>query len=317
MSKENNVVKTSFLASYAKYRSNNIDYWKKNDLIRGEMTRTKPLFKDEYLAYFGSDEVAHSLSPDADLRQVVHTIDKINSLIFPMFSVRHRYINKQLANTIKNINLKETKDMQVIILGAGFDTRAANKRKYSVKFFEVDQPSLLKLKKQIYEAKKIDPNAVYVGIDYIKENLIDSLAKHRIDFNKPTHIIWEGNIAYLPIQLAENILISLKDNFKGGLSITFDYYSTQIYQKSTGHKDWTALVETLEAMNAPFRSGIDDIQEFAKKLGMVVKNNCNGADLLIKYGIDTLPDEKLKNYSMCTLEAASTISPVFNPRNPQ
>lgn len=294
---KSNVAKTSYLSSYAKCRSSHIAYWKDRGLVRGTMTRTEALFEDKYLEYFASDEVAQLLSPDEDLRQPVNAIDKINPLIFPMFSVRHCFFNQQLELFLKELDHIPS---QVIILGAGFDTRSVNYKKDSVKFFEIDQPATLEIKQKIYNTNKTQINAVYIGIDYVNQNLIESLKNYGIDFDKPTLVIWEGNIVYLPIEMAKRVITSLNDNFKR-LLITFDYYNTAIYQKKTAHKDWSMLAEALESMRAPFKSGIDDMQAFAKEMQMNIKTDQSGADLLMNYGIDTDPDDKLTHYRVCTL----------------
>jgi methyltransferase (TIGR00027 family) len=297
-SEKDNVASTSFLTNFWKYRSNDINYWKEKGIVKGNMTRTKPLFKDKYIEHFASREVEQELAPNVDLQQIADKIDRINPLIFPMHTVRHRYFNKTMSAAV---NDREHPAKQVIVLGAGFDTRAIRKRKYPVKFFEVDQAAVLRIKEKIYQAKAIDKNAEYVGIDYVKQDLIKSLESHNIDFNKPTHIIWEGNVFYLPINVVKNIMKDLKTAFKAGFTISFDYYHPRFIEKKTGHADLTTFVETLASMKATFQSGIEDVLSFASETGMKVVNNYKSGELLIEYGIDDNPGNKIDDYRVCTL----------------
>jgi len=295
---KDNVASTGFLTNHWKHRSNDMNYWKQKNLVRGNMTRTKPLFKDKYMEQFVSKEVGQELAPNVNLQQIAEKIDSINPLIFPMHTVRHRYFNKAMSAAVQD---KAHPAQQVVVLGAGFDTRAVRKKKYPVKFFEVDQEAVLKIKERIYQSKAIDKNAEYIGIDYVQQDLVKSLASHNIDFNKPTHFIWEGNVFYLPLDTVKKILMDLKTAFKAGFTISFDYYHPRFIEKKTGHEDLSTFVETLANMNANFQSGIEDMATFANETGMKVVNNYKSAELLIEYGIDDSPSNKIDDYRVATL----------------
>lgn len=293
---KSNVAATGFITNYWKNKSKNLAYWQERGLIHGTMTREKALFKDEYVELFASQEVAHKLSKDMDLRQMAERFDDINPIICPMHPIRHRYFNKSM----KQVTQEAAK--QVVILGAGFDTRAVRKHKYNVRYFEVDQPEVLGIKAEIYAEKGVEPNAAYIGINYVEQDLMQALVAQGLDLTLPTHFIWEGNVVYLPMDAIKMVLGRIKQHFTAGATISFDYFDPKLINKETAYPEITEFVETFTRMGAQFKTGIADIYAFAKALELDVVDNYTGGELVAKYGIDDKPDARLQYYSLCTLK---------------
>jgi methyltransferase (TIGR00027 family) len=212
-------------------------------------------------------------------------------------SARERFINKTLEDYVKKRGCK-----QIINLGSGFDIRAYKKNTknqegkknshiYSqVKYFEIDRKNILDEKERIFNENKIDKNAIFIGIDYIKENFTEKLKNEGADLTQPTLIIWEGNWMYLENNHVEIILDKIKKEFKEA-TIVFDYTNSALLEKYS---------QKFNIWKEPKR-GIDDIETFASQHGMKVEKNKTSFDLLIKYKIDNKPVEDLSNHSVCAI----------------
>jgi len=118
--------------------------------------------------------------------------------------IRTRYIDERLKRAVSG------KATQVVILGAGFDSRAYRMRQLlkNVKVFEVDYgPTQEYKKKRVEEIFGSFPtNVVYVPIDFTRETLGDVLSKQGYSRDKVTFFIWEGVTYYLPEQAVRETL---------------------------------------------------------------------------------------------------------------
>jgi methyltransferase (TIGR00027 family) len=88
---------------------------------------------------------------------------------------------------------------QVVLLGAGFDTRAARLARDGVRFFEVDRPSSQASKLErlaTLEGYPIDA-ATYVTCDFEHEDFVDRLATAGFAPDRPALLLWEGVTPYL------------------------------------------------------------------------------------------------------------------------
>lgn len=88
---------------------------------------------------------------------------------------------------------------QVVLLGAGFDARAARFAQPGVRFFEVDQPASQAEKLARIRALQGYPHdaATYVSCDFEKDDFLERLVGAGFDVSSPALIVWEGVTYYL------------------------------------------------------------------------------------------------------------------------
>jgi methyltransferase (TIGR00027 family) len=87
---------------------------------------------------------------------------------------------------------------QVVLLGAGLDTRAVRLAKEGVRFFEVDHPESQKLK--LGKLAAIDypvACATYVPCDFERSDFLTELCARGFREDIPALFIWEGVTVYL------------------------------------------------------------------------------------------------------------------------
>ena len=253
---------------------------------RAEENRERaPLYRDPVVELFLNEETR-----DAAGRLAVG---------FPpvkdMVKIRTRYFDDTLEKHLR------MQFRQVVILGAGLDTRAVRKHAPGVTYFEIDDPATLKWKQTCYQRESIGTNVTFIPGNYVTDGLIDLLNNNAFDFAVPTYFIWEGNVMYLPLDDVKQVLRDLT-GYLGRFRVSYDYMAEAVISKTTGDAGITTLVESFAAMGAPWVSGIRDIQSFARELGLDLVENFATSELYRIYrGARPIASPIFDFYSICTL----------------
>jgi len=119
-----------------------------------------------------------------------------------------------IDTTIEDLTSRKEKPIrQLVILGAGYDTRAYRLRTLKeVVVIEVDQGFMSSEKQQ--KCIDLEPSCkelVYLGVDFNKESVADVLnASEKFDPTKPTLFLWEGVQVYLSDDSVDKIFASLR-----------------------------------------------------------------------------------------------------------
>ncbi len=137
---------------------------------------------------------------------------------------RTRYIDDLLQKTVK----KGVK--QVIILGAGFDTRSLRLNFLKdISVVEIDHPDTAKFKMEILNNSigYLPQNVKYYQIDFNKESLTDLATRNNLNPDIPTTFIWEGVTNYLQQDAIDNTLEFIR-KFTNKSYIIFTYINKRI-----------------------------------------------------------------------------------------
>jgi methyltransferase (TIGR00027 family) len=137
-------------------------------------------------------------------------------------AARDRYIDDVLQKFL-NEGLQ-----QLVILGAGYDSRAYRFDLAGVKVFEVDHPATQedKLAKLKTIFGQIPDHVTYIPIDFNTQTLKKRLLESRYDPKRKTLFIWQGVIMYLTSEAVDSTLAFVINHSGKGSTIVFDY----IYQ---------------------------------------------------------------------------------------
>eukprot|EP00879_Flechtneria_rotunda_P000635 GHRR01000748.1.p1 GENE.GHRR01000748.1~~GHRR01000748.1.p1 ORF type:complete len:385 (+),score=106.17 GHRR01000748.1:472-1626(+) len=119
---------------------------------------------------------------------------------------------------------------QIVIIAAGYDTRAYRLGQPGVKFYEIDLPNDSEKKKEL--VKQHMPADKYtwpefVGADLSKVSLIEALSNTSFDTTKRTLFTMEGLIYYLPPAAVKQQLTSISETAVAGSRLFFDYLHLQ------------------------------------------------------------------------------------------
>ncbi len=245
-----------------------------------------PIYQDPVVGLFLSEAS----------RQAAERVSSRFPAVKDMVKTRTRYFDDMLdAEIAAGIR-------QVVILGAGLDTRAVRKPSSDVRYFEIDDPATMELKRRCYSDACIDADVTLIPGNYVTDGLIDLLRPNGFDCDVPTYLIWEGNVMYMRLADDTHVMQHLKRHVSR-FRLSFDYLSESVVTKSTGDAGLTILVESFEAMGAPWLSGIDDIQGLARELDMRVVENVTTDELYRTYRGCSTSSPVFQHYSICTLES--------------
>lgn len=251
-----------------------------------ENFEVNPLYRDPVVAEF----------LDAESKRAADRIFASFPPVKTNVVVRTRYLDDWLDGQL------QSGFRQVVILGAGLDTRAQRKASPDVAFFEIDDGATLRFKEERLREKGIEPGVAYIPGDYVQEDLVALLAGAGLDFSLPTHFIWEGNTMYLSAAAVARVLTSITQNLQR-FSISFDYMPPEVIAKQTGDAEITAVVERFAAMGAPWTYGMSDVESLAASVGARVADRFSIAELFRRYWPSETPYSRLfDHYRLCTLE---------------
>lgn len=240
------------------------------------------------------DPIVPLLLNDAS-REAAARLEETFPQVKDMVKLRTRYIDDML-----DVHL-HSKYTQVVILGAGLDTRAVRKAVPGVTYFEIDDVTTLDWKQARYREHGIEANVRFIPGNYVTDDLIALLLRHDFDIEAPTYVIWEGNTMYLSAGDDARVLRQLRENVER-FSVTFDYMSEAVIAKGTGDPGVTRLVESFASLGAPWLTGFSDIQRLAQDVGLKVMDSVATRQLHEWYWGNRLVTSAIfRHYFVCTL----------------
>ncbi|KIZ07560.1 Putative S-adenosyl-L-methionine-dependent methyltransferase [Monoraphidium neglectum] len=158
---------------------------------------------------------------------------------------------------------------QVVIIAAGYDTRAYRLARPGVKFFELDLPHASDKKKELVE--KLLPQDKYswpefIGADLSKVSLSDALATSSFDPTKKTFFSIEGLVYYLPPLAFRSLLQSISDAAVVGSRVFFDFINLSTMAGEVFHPGFETLMVSVWNKGEYFYSGVDEKEESVREL---------------------------------------------------
>jgi methyltransferase (TIGR00027 family) len=114
---------------------------------------------------------------------------------------------------------------QVVILGAGFDTRAARLASPGRTFFEVDHPASQREKQRRVSGLSGYPTlaATYVACDFEKDDFLERLVASGFRVEAPAIVLWEGVVSYLTEPAIRATLRKIAHRFEPRTVLLFDH----------------------------------------------------------------------------------------------
>jgi methyltransferase (TIGR00027 family) len=205
-----------------------------NALFRALEARRSPAKRvaDDHLA-------VHFLAPEfrllaelARIRPIHRVIEKVIDRRWPGprggVVVRTRFLDEEIEAAIAGVE-------QVLILGAGFDTRAFRLAGTNrVAIFEVDHPNTQKVKREtlLRIFGKIPDNVTLVPIEFGSEELTGVLANAGFEFGRRTLVLWEGVTNYLTAESVDSTFRFVAGATSSGSPVFFTYIDKAILDGS-------------------------------------------------------------------------------------
>jgi methyltransferase (TIGR00027 family) len=254
--------------------------------FRAEENRAAaPLYRDTVVGLF----------LDERSRQAAQLVEASFPPVKDMVRIRTRYFDDVLDRNLR------AHFRQVVILGAGLDTRAVRKRTEGVTFFEIDDAATMRLKERCYRREGIDVAVKFIAGNYVTDGIVNLLRRRGFDFDLPTYFIWEGNTMYLPREAVSHVLTEIRRSVER-FRVSFDYMAESVISKTTGDQGITRLADSFARMGAPWVSGISAVGRLAREHSLELIDNFRTGDLHEQYWSDRpMTSPIFEYYSVCTL----------------
>jgi methyltransferase (TIGR00027 family) len=164
-----------------------------NALFRAaESRRRRPIVHDPYAHLFGERDPRVTLVRAA--RFAVPSLGRALRELQVAHCVRHRAVDELVVRAL------DAGFRQVVIVGAGYDMRAARFARDGVRFVEVDAPATQEKKREIL-SRAVAPRVAVerAGVDLMEGTLEDALAATAFDWHLDTCFVVEGVVHYLSL----------------------------------------------------------------------------------------------------------------------
>lgn len=191
---------------------------------------------------------------------------------------------------------------QVVVLGAGFDSRAYRFRAShpALRFFEVDLPETIEAKKRrVAELFGAVPDYVrYAPIDFNTQKLEDVLLGQGYDPAQRTFFILEGVVMYVNAPGNHATFDFIRKRSASGSSVVYDYVLQQVIEnRFDGLYGAAATTVAVAAIGEPYVTGWTRAQAaaFVKKHRMRLVEDVGEKELTERHltGSDGRPDGRM------------------------
>lgn len=199
--------------------------------------------------------------------------------------VRTRFIDELMERAVRG------GAEQLVILGAGFDTRAHRFTELlkDATIIEVDYGVTQEYKKRRVEAALggAPPNVAYASIDFAKENLGEVLRCAGFQPGRKTYYICEGVSMYVPEEGMKQTLRAIAAQSAPGSTLLLEYLNRDGLELLTKYP--TGMIKNAFDWGEPFVFGVPDGQdrEFFRDVGLELRD-----------GLKIGSPESVKRYAM-------------------
>jgi len=181
---------------------------------------------------------------------------------------------------------------QILIFGAGFDTRALRFQKEAVdtKIFELDVPITQKAKLDQYAKRglSIPANTAFISIDFDKESLAEKLAEAGFARGGRSLFVLEGLLMYLQPESVDETFKVIHEFAGEGSVVVFDYVRGSVLRKARSYHGEKDIMKSVEKAGERWYFGIEEgeLDRFLKRFDLKVSEHKDAQDLERMYFTD-------------------------------
>ena len=156
---------------------------------------------------------------------------------------------------------------QVVILGAGFDSRAWRlPALWGLPVFEVDHPATSREKRQrLLDAGLDQSRVVQVPIDFDRDPLAETLARNGFDLRLCTAVVWEGVTNYLTADAVDAVYCWMS-GLAPGSTLAFTYVHAGVLRNPDAFEGAERILAAVAQTGERWTYGIDPA-ELGSRLG--------------------------------------------------
>jgi methyltransferase (TIGR00027 family) len=208
--------------------------------------RPQPLCRDPWAAQLAGD-VGMAL---ADRHHEVYPASEL------WIALRTAWIDGRIGRLCKPLGERT----QVVLLGAGLDTRSARLGGDGLRWFEVDHPASQALKVELLGELDGYPQgtATFVRCDFETDDFIERLTEAGFDPEKPALFVWEGVTPYLSEAAVRDTVHRIASSCHPDTVLIYDHLEKKLVRGTPVDMADAALKEMVDQLGEPFVFGIDD-----------------------------------------------------------
>lgn len=193
---------------------------------------------------------------------------------------RHRFIDEHVDKALSTGEIK-----QLVLLGAGYDTRAYRfaKELSGCRIFEVDHPATTRRKAELAQTHAGTLPEIpisRVAIDFETTTLSDALAEAGFETNARSFFVWEGVSMYLTRAAIKETLRTIREMGGSDTEIAMDFWFLLDTPDvlSSAHRMSANL---LHFLGEPITFGMhpEDVEHFLARLGFAVNDLATAEEL--------------------------------------
>lgn len=147
---------------------------------------------------------------------------------------------------------------QVVILGAGFDSRAWRLAALAgMPVYEIDHPATSMEKRRRLVAAGLDPSRVtQVAIDFDRDSLANALEREGFDGRRRSFVIWEGVTNYLTEDAVDAVL-RWASSLATGSRLAFTYVHARVLEDPATFEGAERVLASVAKAGEAWTYGID------------------------------------------------------------
>jgi len=174
---------------------------------------------------------------------------------------------------------------QILLFGAGFDTRAVRfaGKNMKTKIFELD--TLYTQTAKIEQFKKrnisIPKNTIFIPMDFHVDSVSEKLESNGFNRNKTTLFIMEGIIQYLNKESVDKLFKLIYELSVPGSRAVFDYIYASVLRRENIYYGESNIYKKVNSAREPWLFGIEKggMEAFVKNYHFNLIENLNSEDL--------------------------------------
>ena len=222
---------------------------------RARATRwERPIMQDPWAAAIAGDEG----------EEIARRFDQRWPHMELWLALRVAYLARLVGLAVDRLSIR-----QVVVLGAGYDTRAARLPRSGVEFFEVDHPATQAAKRARLAGVRGYPvhAATYAPCDFEREDPVERLAATGLSVDEPALVIWEGVVPYLTEEAVRLTATRIARGLHPGSLLAFDFVGKKLAEGVQISDKDRAMRDYVGDLGEPIRFGSNHIVPLLAECG--------------------------------------------------
>lgn len=248
---------------------------------------------EENACYKSADSVALKILPQPiktliqnPFYRTLHCRFGVPKGIYPYIIARTKYMDAVYQRAVSE------KFDQIVLLGAGFDTRAIRFPVVdaSTRVYEFDSRFTQQTKFDLFRRSGIPlpENVQFEAIDFVQESLPERLERIGFPRNKRCLFLMEGVSMYLEPEAMRLTFRTMAEYMGPASRVAFDYVYSDVLRNEKRHYGETEIMKSVSRVDEAWRFGIekDTIGQFLSEYRLRLVDHMSAKDMQDRYFTD-------------------------------